>query len=1079
VTVAILSTGSYESEICRAEQLRTLRKGKRLIPVLAMATADRPIILEARQYRDFTDPAGYNKSFTELVADILGDMTATLPEHYRATRVTYITAPPRVANYLERPEVLRALRDTLFREDRRQSVALTALHGMGGVGKTVLAKALTEDVVVQQAFPDGIVWITAGRETRRDFIEQMREIAKALGDDLSRFENALACEHQYRSTIANKAALIVVDDVWSKTDIEPLLAESPRSRFLFTTRDTSIGRFVGASEHGLDLLDQEQSRELLAAWAGVLVAQLPVEADDVIAECGSLPLALSVVGAMLRDAGPKSWADTLDLLRKVDLSAIQEQLPEGQQSFFKSVEVSFQALLPQMQERYQALALLLEDMAAPLPILEVLWNVGEPEARRISRHLVDRSLAQRDGAGDSIRLHDLQLDYVRAQHPDKDALSLIHAAIRLSANVIGRDPSQFTSQLVGRLLPHKDVQTIKSLIARLVEDARGPWIRPLHPALQPSGASLIRTLEGHSGWVLGVAVGGEGRLAVSASADQTLKVWDVESGNELHTLQGHSDLVRGVAISGDGRLAVSASDDKTLKVWDVKSGRELRTLQGHFHYVAGVAVTPDGKRAISASWDQTLKVWDVESGRELHTLQGHSDYVSGVAVTPDGKLAVSASWDQTLKVWDMENGRELRTLQGHSAYVSGVSVTPDGKWAVSTSGDKTVKVWDVHSGRELRTLQGHSRSVGGVAVTGDGRRAVSASSDRTLKVWDVHSGCELRTLQGHSGSVEGVALSSDGRLAVSASDDETLKVWDVASGRKLRALAGHSDWVRGVAVSGDGRLAVSASDDNTLKVWDVVSGRELRTLQGHSNLVLGVAVSRDGRLAVSTSSDNTLRVWDVNSGRELRTLHGHSDLVRGVAMNGNGRMAVSASDDKTLKVWDVEKGRELRTLQGHSDVVRGVVLSDDGRLVVSASDDKTLKVWDVEKGRELRTLQGHSDVVRGVALSANGRLVVSASDDKTLKVWEVVSGRELCALVGHSDWVRGVAVSSDGRLAVSASADRTVKVWDVVTGTLLANFTCDAGAYCCAFQDDRKLILAGDALGQVHFLRLEQTAAID
>jgi tricorn protease-like protein len=148
-------------------------------------------------------------------------------------------------------------------------------------------------------------------------------------------------------------------------------------------------------------------------------------------------------------------------------------------------------------------------------------------------------------------------------------------------------------------------------------------------------------------------------------------------------------------------------------------------------------------------------------------------------------------------------------------------------------------------------------------------------------------------------------------------------------------------------------------------------------------------------------------------------------------------------------------------------------------MAVSASDDKTLKVWDVEKGRELRTLQGHSDVVRGVALSANGRLVVSASDDKTLKVWEVVSGRELCALVGHSDWVRGVAVSSDGRLAVSASADRTVKVWDVVTGTLLANFTCDAGAYCCAFQDDRKLILAGDALGQVHFLRLEQTAAID
>ena len=105
---------------------------------------------------------------------IRGDSTATLPDAYRKTRVTYLTAPPRVANYLERTEALRALRDALFAEDHRQTIALTALAGMGGIGKTVLAKALTEDEVVQRAFPDGIVWITAGKERKRDFIAEMR-----------------------------------------------------------------------------------------------------------------------------------------------------------------------------------------------------------------------------------------------------------------------------------------------------------------------------------------------------------------------------------------------------------------------------------------------------------------------------------------------------------------------------------------------------------------------------------------------------------------------------------------------------------------------------------------------------------------------------------------------------------------------------------------------------------------------------------------------------------------------------------------------------------------------------------------
>ncbi len=249
VTLALLSPGSYSSEICRAEQLRALDKGNRVIPVLAVKHSDRPIFLYARQYLDFSNAADYSIRLDELIADISGDATATLPSEYRKTRVTYLTAPPRVANYLERPEALRALRDKLFAEDHRQPIALTALAGMGGIGKTVLAKALTDDEVVRRAFPDGIVWITAGKERKRDFIEEMREVAKALGDDLTGYDTALGCENRYRTTIAQKAALIVVDDVWSKADIEPLLADSPRSRFLFTTRDASIGRFVAAREH--------------------------------------------------------------------------------------------------------------------------------------------------------------------------------------------------------------------------------------------------------------------------------------------------------------------------------------------------------------------------------------------------------------------------------------------------------------------------------------------------------------------------------------------------------------------------------------------------------------------------------------------------------------------------------------------------------------------------------------------------------------------------------------------------------------------------------------------------------------
>jgi hypothetical protein len=174
-----------------------------------------------------------------------------------------------------------------------------------------------------------------------------------------------------------------------------------------------------------------------------------------------------MVGAMLQDSSPASWSDTLDALPKVDVSAIQEMLPEGQESFFRAIDVSFRALAPQMHERYRALAVLLEDMAAPRSILQTLWNVNEPEARRTSRLLVDRSLAQRDEAYESIRLHDLQLDYVRAQYQDRKPLELIHGAVRLSSNVTARDARQFTSEMVGRLLPDRHIPAIEEFTKRV------------------------------------------------------------------------------------------------------------------------------------------------------------------------------------------------------------------------------------------------------------------------------------------------------------------------------------------------------------------------------------------------------------------------------------------------------------------------------------------------------------------------------------------------------------------------------------------------------------------------------------
>lgn len=487
-------------------------------------------------------------------------------------------------------------------------------------------------------------------------------------------------------------------------------------------------------------MDIAQSRELLASWANLPVAELSALADEVIAECGRLPLALSVVGAMLRSETAEFWADTLDLLRNADLSAIEEQLPEGQDSFFKAVEVSFQSLKPEMQGRYEALAVLVEDMAAPLPLLRMLWDVSDSEARRIGRQLVDRSLAQRAGADGGIRLHDLQLDYVRAHYPEKEALEMIRGAVRLSSNAITTDPSQFPSQMVGRLMTFQEDSAVMLFANEVVERASMRWLRPLHATLRPPEISLISPLRQHSGAVCSVALSGDGRLAVSASWDHTLKVWDLASGREPRTLESHRGPVYAVALSWDGRLAVSASENRTLMVWNPVSRYYLRTLTGHTGPVNAVALSGDGRLAISASWGGTVKVWDIGGGHELRTFTAHDLSVYGVALSGDGQLAVSVSEDRTLKVWEVSSSCRLRTLTGHTGPVTAVALSADGRLAVSASADQTLKVWDLKTGRELRTLTGHASSVTAVAVTANGQHAVSASHDNTVKLWNLETG---------------------------------------------------------------------------------------------------------------------------------------------------------------------------------------------------------------------------------------------------------------------------------------------------------------------------------------------------
>lgn len=608
--------------------------------------------------------------------------------------------------------------------------------------------------------------------------------------------------------------------------------------------------------------------------------------------------------------------------------------------------------------------------------------------------------------------------------------------------------------------------------------------------------ALERTLAGHGAGVLAVAVTPDGRRAISASNDHTLKIWDMTSGLEEHTLVGHNGWVRAVALTPDGRRIVSASDDHTLKIWDLASGREERTIAGHSAIVRSVSVTADGRRIVCASDDRTIGVWDLFSGQKALSLTGHTDRVLAAAITPDGHNVVSASNDRTLKVWDLTSGQEKCTLIRHNDNVCAVAVTSDGRHAISASVDHTLKVWDLTSCQEEFTLTGHLNWVNGVAAMPDGRRAISASSDRSLKIWDLTNKQLEHTLTGHGDKVRAVAVTPDGRWAISASDDRTLKIWNTAlplnvdstSGLERRNFSGgHSDKVLAVAIAPNQRLAISASFDRTIKVWDISTAASTDrfdrrskveyTLIGHSAAVRALAVTPDGRHLVSGSSDHTIKIWDLQNRQIERTLIGHESGVWSLSVTTDGQRLVSASDDHTLRIWNLATGREEFVLVGHGASIWSVAVTADGRYAISASNDRTLRVWDLANGREIRSITGHVDRVRAVAVAADGGFAISASNDRTLKLWDITSGELIRTLIGHSGWVNSVVLTTNGRRAFSAANDRTLRVWEPATGRELASIHLEASLPCVAIAPDGITIVTGDEAGNFYCLEYVEPPA--
>ncbi|MCB9006869.1 MAG: serine/threonine protein kinase [Ardenticatenaceae bacterium] len=565
----------------------------------------------------------------------------------------------------------------------------------------------------------------------------------------------------------------------------------------------------------------------------------------------------------------------------------------------------------------------------------------------------------------------------------------------------------------------------------------------LFRAMQSS--QLRRIFSGHTEGINNITFSADGRLLATVGQDSDVRLWDVDTGQEIGTLSDHARPVNAAAFSPDGTILATAGDDGFIILWDVSSRGRITVLNGQDGAVNDIAFHPDGSKLVAGYASGAVRLWEVSNRRSLLRLLNHTDSVLAMAYNSAGSRFASAGEDGRIIIWNGETGAPLFSIEpftdsnNQTIVINALAFNPDDSRLLAGNSNGTATVWNTEDASLITRLAAHAVQVGDVAYSPDGLLFATTSGDGTAKVWNANTTQALYTLSGHTNAVTAVAFHPTKAQLVTASADSTARLWSTAAGLSPQILSGHTGSILAMTFSADGRLLATAGNDETARIWRTEDGGQMAQFSDHNNIVNDVAFSPDGTLLATVSDDQNARLWNIANGEIILPVMDHPTPVNGVAFNPEGTVLATVADDGFLRFWNPLDNSLLQRLPYEVGLTK-VNFSPDGSLVAAGAVDGTAVIWNVLTNERVQTLAGHEGSVNDVAFSSDGQWLATASSDGTARLWNIANGEALRVFSGHSGPVLSVAISNDGQRLVTGSVDRTTKLWDTATGQTRRTF---------------------------------------